>query len=73
MCACASLHVGSRGLASGLTAVPGCAGVRVRQITELRFEMQPGLAERAHVDYRERVMFIGTEFSILYTSMHSPA
>jgi hypothetical protein len=51
MCACASLHVGSRGLASGLTAVPGCAGVRVRQITELRFEMQPGLAERAHVDY----------------------
>ena len=22
---------------------------------------------------RERVLFIGTEFSILYTSMHSPA
>ena len=48
---CASLHVGSRGLASGLTAVPVCAGVRARQITELCFAMQPGLAERAHVDY----------------------
>ncbi len=24
-------------------------------------------------DERERVLFIGTEFSILYTSMHSPA
>ena len=23
--------------------------------------------------HRERVLFIGTEFSILYTSMHSPA
>ena len=35
----------------GLTAVPGCAGVRARQVTELRFEMQPGLLGRAHVDY----------------------
>ena len=48
---CASLHVCSRGLASGLTAVPVCAGVRASQITDLCFAMQPGLAERAHVDY----------------------
>ena len=48
---CASLHVCSRGLVSGLTAVPVCAGVRARQITDLCFAMQLGLAERAHVDY----------------------
>jgi hypothetical protein len=51
MCARASLHVGCRGLASWLTAVPGCAGVRARRITELCFVMQPGLTGRAHVDY----------------------
>ena len=51
MCARASLHVGCRGLASWLTAVPGCAGVRVCRITELCFVMQPGLTGHTHVDY----------------------
>jgi len=30
-------------------------------------------APRVVACVRERVLFIGTEFSILYTSMHSPA
>ena len=31
------------------------------------------LSRSGKVVERERVLFIGTEFSILYTSMHSPA
>jgi hypothetical protein len=32
-----------------------------------------GLRCAAHDKLRERVLFIGTQFSILYTSMYSPA
>ena len=30
----------------------GAAGVSAREVTELRFAVQPGLQVRAHVDYR---------------------
>ena len=42
-------------------------------IDKLRSEYQKGHAAAAGAEHAVSVLFIGTQFSILYTSMYSPA